>query len=525
MTSIKRPPTDHTVGGSIPATDEFYTRHLRMANGSTPHVARSEGSAYSSSGVPKMGVRARVADWPPRRDAVGVPRGHVAPETEPPSLSGGVAGGGMGHVKSSSVMTNQDAAMLRSIHNTLRNRAQAQAQGRGSSSAGGSGTPDGRFLSAPRGPSRRVRQRSNSDVTLSELDAGSGDSADDWASPAQAAKWSPLHRVYGSTSSIDQHPGDGILELLKGLQSEAGGDHRSPAAERLEELLNAADQQGLTELTDDAAAAAQQARARDRDKPPKRRSKSETGGESIFRKLRGVRADVDSPRAGSDVEDGRGAEDCAVGVGSAFGPPLKPWVCQKGFTHYDVQSIIFDLNEVIQNRQTAAARRKNTTTGASAAAAAAATSTSASSTLSSTHSLPYSSPSGSQEELSGGQDDSTDSQSNELVLGCPFFRTETGGDGREQGEPAPGEGGTYESPLTPYCMNAGVAVLEGQKEGPNALNDRNKQYIIEHVDLGAYYYRKYFYLRGETWSRRCYTDMLGHLCTHTPVNTTDILSH
>lgn len=498
MTSLKRPPHDHTVGGSIPATDEFYTRHLRMANGGGPHVARSEGSAYSSSGVPKMGVRARVADWPPRRDAGGGPRGHVAPDTEPPSLSGGVGGGGVGHVKSSSVVTNQDAAMLRSIHNTLRSRTRAQAQGRGSSSAGGSGTPDARYLSAPRGASRRLRQRSNSDVTLSELDGGSGDSADDWASPAQAAKWSPLHRVYGSTSSIDQHPGDGILELLRGLQSEAGADQRSPAAERLEELLHAADQQGLTELTDEAAAAAQQARARDRDKPPKRRSKSETGGESIFRKLRGVRGDVDSPRAGSDVEEGRGAEDCPMGVAPALGPPLKPWVCQKGFTHYDVQSITFDLNEVIQNRQTAAARRKNTTTGASAAAVAAATSASASasSTLSSTHSLPYSSPSGSQEELSSGQDELPDAQGNQLVQGCPFFRTETGADVSEQGDPAPAEGGLYESPLTPYCMNAGVAVLEGQKEGPNALNDRNKQYIIEHVDLGAYYYRKYFYLRG-----------------------------
>ncbi|XP_076156477.1 signal-induced proliferation-associated 1-like protein 1 isoform X3 [Alosa pseudoharengus] len=508
MTSVKRPPADHTVGGSIPATDEFYTRHMRMANGNaTAHASRSEGSAYSSSGVPKMGVRARVAEWPPRKEVGGGTR-HLAAEMDPPGLSGGGGvgggGGGVGIVKTSAVMTNQDAAMLRSIHNTLRSRAQAQAQAEGRSPVGRSDSPDARFLSAQRGATRCIRQRSNSDVTLSELDAG-GESGDDWGSPATAgAKWSPVHRVYGSTSSIDQHPGDSILELLKGLQSEASGEQRSPAAERLEELLNAADQQGLTELTDDAAAHQQQQPSRARDKPPKRRSKSETGGESIFRKLRGVRGDVDSPRAGSDAEDGRGSEDCGLPVGS--GPPLKPWVCQRGFTHYDVQSIVFDLNEVIQSRQTAAARRKNTTTGASAAAVAA-SSASASSTLSSTHSLPYSSPSGSQEELSG-RDDPAETQSNELVLGCPFFRTETGGDGREQDEPAPAETGTYESPLTPYCMNAGVAVLEGQKDGPNALNDRNKQYIIEHVDLGAYYYRKYFYLRDH-WNYFGLDEALG----------------
>ncbi|KAG5265386.1 hypothetical protein AALO_G00241830 [Alosa alosa] len=462
MTSVKRPPADHTVGGSIPATDEFYTRHMRMANGNAAaHASRSEGSAYSSSGVPKMGVRARVAEWPPRKEGRG--------------------------------------PMLRSIHKYSASGLQALKRGR--SPVGRSDSPDARFLSAQRGATRRIRQRSNSDVTLSELDAG-GESGDDWGSPATpGAKWSPVHRVYGSTSSIDQHPGDSILELLKGLQSEASGEQRSPAAERLEELLNAADQQGLTELTDDAAAQQQPSRARD--KPPKRRSKSETGGESIFRKLRGVRGDVDSPRAGSDAEDGRGSEDCGLPVGS--GPPLKPWVCQRGFTHYDVQSIVFDLNEVIQSRQTApVVSHHHREPGAPAVAASSA---SASSTLSSTHSLPYSSPSGSQEELSG-RDDPAETQSNELVLGCPFFRTETGGDGREQDEPAPAETGTYESPLTPYCMNAGVAVLEGQKDGPNALNDRNKQYIIEHVDLGAYYYRKYFYLRDH-WNYFGLDEALG----------------
>ncbi|XP_063050075.1 signal-induced proliferation-associated 1-like protein 1, partial [Engraulis encrasicolus] len=181
------------------------------------------------------------------------------------------------------------------------------------------------------------------------------------------------------------------------------------------------------------------------------------------------------------------------------------WSVSKGFTHYDVQSLTFDLREVITSRQSAAERLQNITTGASAASAG--QSGSASSTLSSAHSLPHSSPSGSQEELhlqeGDAPDDQDPSHGNQLVTSCPFFTTETGGGGPDSdGDPPEGGWGTYESPVTPYCLTAGVAVLEGQgdgpnvqREGPNALSNRNKNYIIEHTDLGAYYYRKYFYLR------------------------------
>lgn len=48
-----------------------------------------------------------------------------------------------------------------------------------------------------------------------------------------------------------------------------------------------------------------------------------------------------------------------------------------------------------------------------------------------------------------------------------------------------------------HFTNAGVAVLEAPKDGPSQHADRSKRYIMEHIDLGAYYYRKYFYLRGK----------------------------
>ncbi|XP_069008165.1 signal-induced proliferation-associated 1-like protein 1 [Embiotoca jacksoni] len=497
---------ERTVGSSIPTTDEFYTRHLRMVNGGAVPTRTDNVHATVSTGVPKMGVRARVADWPPRKDFAGA-LWQSSAETE----NSGVPSAGKSHVKLGSIMSPQDSSMLRNIHNTLKNRAQAQANNY---------SPDTRYL-APgdyRGPAhrnprqRRIRQRSNSDMTISEME-GSGDSGEDWG-PSSGAKWSPLHREYGSTSSIDQHgvSGESFFEMLKGYQGDKA-DQRSPAPEKLEEMLNVGPKQAIVDLQEDVTDGPLP--KANRDKPPKRRTKSETGGESIFRKLRNVRGESDSPRVGSDVEDSR-SED--------MGPPLKPWVCQNGFSHYDVQSMLFDLNEIIQLRQTAG-RRKNTTTGASAAAVASATST-----LSSTHSLPYSSPSGSQEELSSRDSpslDAGDEQSNEMLLSCPCFRNEIGADGIARrrlgagyhglvgGGAGNGGSGTltgemnlYETSVSTHCTNAGVAVLEGPKEGPSTLSEKGKQYIVEHVDLGAYYYRKFFYLR-EHWNYFGIDESLG----------------
>ncbi|CAL8286408.1 unnamed protein product [Lota lota] len=512
MTSLKLPPQMER-GGSIPATDEFYTRHLRMVNGGAVPTRSDNVHAPGGTGVPKMGVRARVADWPPRKD-IGMSLWHPAEGQSP-----GAPAGGQSQVKSGLLISPQDSSMLRNIHNTLKNRTQAPANNYSS---------DTHYLSPGeyRGPARRnprqrrLRQRSNSDMTIGEMD-GSGESGEDWG-PAPGAKWSPLHREYGSTSSIDQHgpSRDGFLDILKGCQGEAA-DQRSDGPGAPGDLLSAGASRSTADLRENLAEV-DAPKPKDRDKPPKRRSKSETGGESIFRKLRSVRGESDSPKGGSDAEDGRSEE---------AGPPPKPWACQKGFSHYDVQSMLFDLNDVIQLRQTAS-KRKNTTTGASAAAAAAAAS--ATSTLSSTHSLPYSSPGGSQEELNARdspgpeeeaeeeEEEEEEEQSNEMLLSCPCFRNEIGADGASRrrlglvgggaggggpGMPA-GEGGLYETAVSSHCTNAGVAVLEGPKEGHSTLSDKGKHYIVEHVDLGAYYYRKFFYLR-EHWNYFGLDEALG----------------
>ncbi|XP_077587426.1 signal-induced proliferation-associated 1-like protein 1 isoform X2 [Stigmatopora nigra] len=506
MTSLKRPPMECPVGGTIPATDEFYPRHLRLINGGAGPTRTDNVHGTVSAGVPKMGVRARVADWPPRRDGS---RAFWHSSTESEIMSAPLKN----HIKLGSIISPQDSSMLRNIHNTLKNRTQAQANNY---------CTDTRYLgpgvyrSPPRrnAHQKRIHQRSNSDMTISEMEAG-GDSDEDWGPPL-GTKWSPLHREYGSTSSIEQHgaSGESFFEMLKGYRGEV--DQRSPAPDKLEDMLNVRPKQAAVDLLENTVDNQAQ-KTKEREKPPKRRTKSETGGESIFRKLRNVRGDSDSPRVGSDVEDGRMEE---------MGPSLKLWVCQKGFAHYDVQSSLFDLNEVIQLRQNAGRKKNNTTTGASAAAVASATST-----LSSTHSLPYSSPSGSQEDLNSRNSpslDSGDEQSNEMLLSCPCFRNEIGTDnyGRHRlgangagyyglvGGVAGnsgnlnGEGNFYESSLNTHCTNAGVAVLEGPKEGLSTLSEKAKQYIVEHVDLGAYYYRKFFYMR-EHWNYFGIDDALG----------------
>uniref|UniRef100_A0A3P9L8R6 Signal-induced proliferation-associated 1 like 1 n=1 Tax=Oryzias latipes TaxID=8090 RepID=A0A3P9L8R6_ORYLA len=499
MTSLKRSQTERSVGGSVPATDEFYTRRLRLPNGGAP-PPRSESAHISSSsttgtnpGVPKMGVRARVADWPPRKDGGGGVW-HITVETDSPSSTNTTSSSGSG----------SDSSMLRNIHNTLKNKMQSKGKDNRFLS------PDG-YLGSPRKGMRRIRQRSNSDITISELD---GEGNEGWS----FSGWTPMHREYGSTSSIDKHgvSGESFFDMLKGYQSHEAPDQRSPAPERLTELLTVAPiKQAALDLPDGPLGPARgspASRLKEREKHLKRRSKSETGGESIFRKLRSAKVDGDTSRTGSDAEDG--------GRGDDSGPPPKPWVCQKGFAHFDVQSLLFDLNEAVHSRQSGG-KRKNTTTGASAAAAASA---SATSSLSSNQSGGYGSPCGSQEELSkdslgGGNStnpalDPGDDKSNDLVLSCPCFRNEIGGEGERNISASKQVGfshteeGPLETTLSTHFTNAGVAVLEAPKDGPGQHADRSKRYLIEHVDLGAYYYRKYFYLR-EHWNYLGVDETLG----------------
>ncbi|XP_012666133.1 signal-induced proliferation-associated protein 1 isoform X1 [Otolemur garnettii] len=70
--------------------------------------------------------------------------------------------------------------------------------------------------------------------------------------------------------------------------------------------------------------------------------------------------------------------------------------------------------------------------------------------------------------------------SSDLLLGAPGFVCELGGEGEL------GLGGPSPPPVPPTLPNAAVSILEEPQ-------NRTSAYSLEHADLGAGYYRKYFY--------------------------------
>uniref|UniRef100_I3N3N0 Signal-induced proliferation-associated protein 1 n=1 Tax=Ictidomys tridecemlineatus TaxID=43179 RepID=I3N3N0_ICTTR len=118
-----------------------------------------------------------------------------------------------------------------------------------------------------------------------------------------------------------------------------------------------------------------------------------------------------------------------------FPPVLEP----RWFAHYDVQSMLFDW----------APRPRGT---------------------------------GGHVESSSGTRASAEDQavSSDLLLGAPGFVSELGGEGEL------GLGGPVSPPVPPALPNASVSVLEEPQ-------NRTAAYSLEHADLGAGYYRKYFY--------------------------------
>ncbi|KAM9202381.1 signal-induced proliferation-associated 1-like protein 1 isoform 3-T3 [Dugong dugon] len=503
MTSLKRSQTERPVaterasvvgtdGTPKVHTDDFYMRRFRSQNGSLGSSVmapvgppRSEGPHHitSTPGVPKMGVRARIADWPPRKENVKE-SSRSSQEIETSSCLESMSSKSSPVSQGSSVSLNSnDSAMLKSIQNTLKNKTRP------------SENMDSRFLmpeaypSSPRKALRRIRQRSNSDITISELDV---DSFDECVSPTYKTGPS-LHREYGSTSSIDKQgtSGESFFDLLKGYKDDKSD--RGPTPTKLSDFLIASGGKGSgfsLDVMDGPISQRENLRLfKEREKPLKRRSKSETGDSSIFRKLRNAKGE--ELGKSSDLEDNR-SEDS-----------VRPWTCPKCFAHYDVQSILFDLNEAIMNRHNVI-KRRNTTTGASAAAVASLVSGPLS------HSASFSSPMGSTEDLNSKGSlgmDQGDDKSNELVMSCPYFRNEIGGEGERKislsksnsGSFSGCESASFESTLSSHCTNAGVAVLEVPKENLVLHLDRVKRYIVEHVDLGAYYYRKFFYQK-EHWN-------------------------
>ncbi|NXO82156.1 SI1L3 protein, partial [Sitta europaea] len=162
-------------------------------------------------------------------------------------------------------------------------------------------------------PGIPLRQRSSSEVTLSECDGEEP--------PESRGNCAGLFREYGSTSSIDVQ---GIPE------------------------------QSFFEMLDEFRAKKPEFPTwKNREEPPQGKEKARRrclrNDDSIFKKLRNSRHEPE-PR---EPEEPRIPE------------AGKAWVCRKSFAHFDVQSIFFEATP----SGILATRRRNTTTGASAASA------------------------------------------------------------------------------------------------------------------------------------------------------------
>ncbi|XP_050990728.1 signal-induced proliferation-associated 1-like protein 3 isoform X1 [Labeo rohita] len=440
-----------------------------------PHLRLPLHNGHSSMGdpapsrvsVPKMGVRARIAEWPPRR----------ALSRE--SLLENGQGSHQDDLNSEDGLTH--GSVTRIPQRGTRDDVFLESGQRRAP-----GTPP-RLRTSGFAP---LRQRSNSEITLSEQD--------------ETEVEGRLFREYGSTSSINVQAvsEQSFFDMLSQFQQERP-DQRSTAPAKLGELLGAS--------LEGSASHAFLSTPRPDDRPENRVRKKSGGTESslgtssLFRKLRSSsRGETETPRGDSD--DTRPLETLSS----------KPWVCVRSFAHFDAQSVLFDLNEAAA-RRTYAAQRRNTATGASAASSAAVSlavsraialggvepSFSSTDDLS-VKDLSEGSTTGLELSEQGGSASVNPNSQQQLLLSCPHFINETGSY-RERNVSflsswaERGEAGIVEARLRPRCSNSSVSKLEVPPEVQAARLERLQQHCIEHVDLGARYYHEHFYGK-EHWN-------------------------
>uniref|UniRef100_A0A3B3WN71 Uncharacterized protein n=1 Tax=Poecilia mexicana TaxID=48701 RepID=A0A3B3WN71_9TELE len=432
-------------------SEELFSRKLKALNGSMGPPASSmqvkpdgAGKTNGNPAMPKMGVRARVTEWPPRKDGWDV--------RPSPNYQSVIPVFQNGQQDLAVDLLEQGEAVCVEVDYTDKY------------------TLSDLLCHSPLKGLHPIRQRSNSDVTISDID--SEDIMDQNAvNPNTGAS---LHREYGSTSSIDRQGlgGDGFFTMLRGYRVD-NLDHRSIPPLGFPELLR-------YDYIDSSLLY-----SREREKSFMRRLKSESTETSLFRRLRTIKSESDALRL--SLEDDR-----------------RPLSFQKCFAHYDVQSVLFNISEAVASRAYLS-QRKNTTTGASAASAGVGA---AAGGLSGNQPM-FESPLGSREDLNPKENldvDEGDGKSNNLVLSCPHFRNEIGGEGERKislsransaNYSGMSESCSFESSLSSHCTNAGVSVLEVPRENQPIHREKVKRYIIEHIDLGAYYYHKFFYGRGK----------------------------
>ncbi|CAB1311662.1 unnamed protein product, partial [Coregonus sp. 'balchen'] len=496
-----------------PQSEELFTSKLKALNDNmgppaqgTQQGNKPDGGGGKTNGtvgtggtgtpaMPKMGIRARATDWPPapRRD---IWDGGCQNSTKYESI--------VAAFHNDQQPLNQSGELIESCDQPPPDSDYSET---------GESGEDPRYSLADllgHSPLKGavlypIRQRSNSDVTISDIDSEDIIMDGTAVNPNTGAA---LHREYGSTSSIDRQglSGDSFHTLLRGygidtldhtLHTLTRPHHSMPRPLLgLPEFLQRYD----TSLSPSLQTATQISRGE-----IVRMAGYDYVDPSIFYSREREKSFMGRLKLSMEQDDRR------------------PLSFQKCFAHYDVQSVLFNISEAVASRATLS-QRKNTTTGASAASQyhpgagggsgapglgpgpgavlGAEGGLGGGLSSGSTGTSMFESPLGSREDLNPKENldqDEGDGKSNGLVLGCPHFRNEVGGEGERRiclSRANSGGGGdscSFQSSLSSHCTNAGVSVLEVPRENQPIHREKVKRYIIEHIDLGAYYYHKFFY--------------------------------
>lgn len=303
---------------------------------------------------------------------------------------------------------------------------------------------------------------------------------------------SSIHREYGSTSSLDLLAAtasqDNYVGMLKDFKNGTVGQPRLRQLLRSEKLVN-----GSNTDKDEESSEHGKQKSKSKQKERKTRAKSITGdtSASILKKLRGG-----SKHEGGDTKLEDKCNDDLMSEDK---------LRQKAFVHFDCQSIGVRLSRSGHPR--ASGFMKNITTGASAASG-----------------KRFSYAVSGDKDLSDLDisDDAGDGKSNELVLSCPFFRNELGGEDerivsltkqtahKHLTSPYNSSVKINSNSQTDSAMSSssfvrhpaccGIAILDSSSSPsrqvlPPLITHRG--HIIEYVDHGAYYYRHFFYNYGK----------------------------
>lgn len=358
----------------------------------------------------------------------------------------------------------------------------------------------------------RGLSRSNSNLEMDSIDF---DDAADFHN-------SSMRRDYGSTSSLDvlSNSGDTSFFAMIKDYGPRNIDQRSPAPAQMHEFLRGRidsnkDRVGArSERFTNGSPVVDKGGGDELDGSPRSKSMKVKSGKE--RKTRSKSITNDS-RSGNILNKIRGKQEGEIStkmtdsINSDIN--VEERLRKKAFVHYDCQSLGFDAQTVI-NKKSEANVSKNTSTGASAA----------SGQVRSSMAREKDTP-----DISADTDDG-DGKSNALLLSCPFFRNELGGEEERtisSGRTATNKSsnrnnnntlpGTSAITLTRSPACCGLSILDSLPTPTGLILSHvvlHRGHVIEYVDHGASYYRHFFYGYGRFMLPSEYQNVFFDTCIY-----------